>query len=188
MANYTTTILASLQTTITTITTIIPIITNFSNFTNYTNSTNHNSEAAYNNNPPQTDPATLATPYIALIISVIGLFSTIIVHYNIKKIKICCIKFECMKNKNIKHNTNDSNNDNDDNNDNDNIYDTNFDNIQIQYLDTHHPQRDSHPHHENCHPQRDSHPQQDNSGNNNEKFINDTVNRILTNIFNETIV
>ena len=165
MANYTTTILASLQTTITTIS---PIITNFSNFTNYTNSTNHNSEAAYNNNPPQTDPATLATPYIALIISVIGLFSTIIVHYNIKKIKVCCIKFECVKNKNIKNDSDDE------------IYDSNFDNIQTHYLETHpHHLETNHPHHETHQNHQETHHHQDNSLNN-EKLIN--------HLFIETIV
>jgi len=92
MANYTTTILAALQTT---------LLPNISNITNYTNSnySNFPPESTYNNNPPQSDSTTLATPYIALIISVIGLFSTILVTYNIKKIKICCINFECMKKK-----------------------------------------------------------------------------------------
>ena len=170
MTNYTTTILASLQTTITTIS---PIITNFSNLSNYTS---QNSEAANNNNNnQQPDPATLATPYIALIISVIGLFSTIIVHYNIKKIKVCCIKFECVKNKNIKHNKTDSDSDNDNDNNNDDIYDNNFENIQTHYLETHHPHKETHQIQQETH-----HHHQDNSENNNEKIIND--------IFIETIV
>ena len=89
MVNYTTTILTALQTT------LLPNITNYTN----SNYSNYQPESTYNNNPPQSDTTTLATPYIALIISVIGLFSTILVTYNIKKIKICCINFECMKKK-----------------------------------------------------------------------------------------
>ena len=42
----------------------------------------------------------LAASYIALIITLIGLFSTLIVHYNIKRVKICCLKIECNKKKN----------------------------------------------------------------------------------------
>ena len=42
----------------------------------------------------------LAASYIALIITLIGLFSTLIVHYNIKRVKICCLKIECIKKKN----------------------------------------------------------------------------------------
>ena len=41
----------------------------------------------------------LAASYIALIITLIGLFSTLIVHYNIKRVKICCLKIECNKKK-----------------------------------------------------------------------------------------
>ena len=55
-----------------------------------------------------TSDSGLATPYIALIISVIGLFSTLIVHYNIKKVKIGCLKFECTKKKNSDDSTTDS--------------------------------------------------------------------------------
>ncbi len=42
----------------------------------------------------------LAASYIALIITLIGLFTTLIVHYNIKRVKICCLKIECNKKKN----------------------------------------------------------------------------------------
>jgi short subunit fatty acids transporter len=49
--------------------------------------------AAYNEQPSDS----LSSSYIALIISLIGLCSTIFISYNIKNIKICCIKFECIK-------------------------------------------------------------------------------------------
>ena len=121
-----TTLLTTFGTTLTTTitTTIKPIIKNISTiFTNYTpiisttyeslvpvlqfinNTTNDANDAndtndtnsTTNNQPPDSSDSSLSTSYIALLIALIGLFSTVIVRYNIKKIKICCINLECKK-------------------------------------------------------------------------------------------
>ena len=79
--NYTTTLMTTLTSTLTS-------INNISNQIN----------ASINTHSTDSDPdSSLSASYIALIISVIGLFSTVLVHYNIKKIKICCINLECKK-------------------------------------------------------------------------------------------
>jgi hypothetical protein len=79
--NYTTTLMTTLTSTLTSI-----------------NNTTNQINASINTHSSDSDPdSSLSASYIALIISVIGLFSTVLVHYNIKKIKICCINLECKK-------------------------------------------------------------------------------------------
>ena len=89
--------------TISTISTITTLSTFINNFTNYTNTT----ETPLNSDNTNTSTnSALSSSYIALIISVVGLFSTIIVKYNIKKVKVCCLDLDCTKpkkNKRVKN-------------------------------------------------------------------------------------
>jgi len=117
------------------ISTINTFITNTLTTSFYNNSTIPG--AAYNE---QHNDSSLSSSYIALIISLIGLCSTILVSYNIKNIRIFCIKFECIKkeiddekcNTNCNHHCNEHKNNENKNNEHNN-FDDDFNYI---YLNT----------------------------------------------------
>uniref|UniRef100_A0A6C0IK08 Uncharacterized protein n=1 Tax=viral metagenome TaxID=1070528 RepID=A0A6C0IK08_9ZZZZ len=41
----------------------------------------------------------LISPAVSIVIALIGLLSTVVIHYNVQHIKICCIKINCIKKK-----------------------------------------------------------------------------------------
>ena len=110
------------------ISTINTFITNTLTTSFYNNSTIPGE--SYNEH---SNDSSLSSSYIALIISLIGLCSTILVSYNIKNIRIFCIKFECVKKEidNEKCNTNCNHHCNEHKNNEDNKFDDDFNKIYI---------------------------------------------------------
>jgi len=82
---------------------IVSTITTTLTTTNYTLTTSNytltTSNYTYNisNSEQPTADSGLSTAYISLIVALIGLASSCLIQYNIKKVKLCCLKFECNK-------------------------------------------------------------------------------------------
>ena len=75
---------------------IVSTITTTLTTTNYTLTTSNYTYNISNSEQPTADSG-LSTAYISLIVALIGLASSCLIQYNIKKVKLCCLKFECNK-------------------------------------------------------------------------------------------